>query len=286
MKDVEFAFAAGAGLDTVQRCLQAAIRDGKKVIELEVPTTDRFKDAALNQIYQANTLYARELVRMFLQPSELCMVFPDPSEARIAFEEYGSQVPFSLSSLSKPKEQDERVNKYLVMHPVFDVREYIQMDELYLSQVAPRDAAMIVFNGDLFKMRSGGIGGYYPDFFFPKLAQVRKRFMPLVETAYYLRVFRGPPVGALYREYPGPWQILRAVQGGRFEVLWEQEQQEPPQQEFVLRVLQSAGPPPATMREKEQSLPDGWNSAVDEQTGRVYYYNSNTGESSWELPAV
>ena len=49
--------------------------------------------------------------------------------------------------------------------------------------------------------------GYYPDFIFPKLAEARKRMMPRMVTAYYLRVFRGPPIGALYRSYPGPWQV-------------------------------------------------------------------------------
>ena len=69
------------------------------------------------------------------------------------------------------------------------------MDQLYTDEIKPRDGSLIVFNGDLFKLRSGGLTGYYPDIFFPKLADVRRRLMPQVQTAYYLRVFRGPPVG-------------------------------------------------------------------------------------------
>ena len=76
---------------------------------------------------------------------------------------------------------------------------------------------------------SPGITGYYPDFFFPKLAkepprrapspralcrpltarraaQARDVMMPKVVTGFYFRVFRGPPVGALYKMHPGPWQ--------------------------------------------------------------------------------
>ena len=30
--------------------------------------------------------------------------------------------------------------------------------------------------------------------------------MPKVVTGFYFRVFRGPPVGALYKMHPGPWQ--------------------------------------------------------------------------------
>eukprot|EP00961_Rhodomonas_salina_P169067 2278069-Rhodomonas_salina.1 len=96
--------------------------------------------------------FAREVVRMFTQPAELCMVFPDESECKIALAEYGgqvpsqsylavtslshlavpalSQVPFGLSCLRKPNPQGPGVYYYMVMHPVFDVREYIQVSEL------------------------------------------------------------------------------------------------------------------------------------------------------------
>ena len=186
-----------AGVSEVKEGLKQCMADGHRVIEVEVPTTDRFKDAALNQIYQANTIYARELVRMFTQPQELCMVFPDVQECKYAVEEWGGDVPFKLSNLVKPQAMQDSINKFVVMHPVFDVREYAQMDQLYTEEIKPRDGSLIVFNGDLFKLRSGGLTGYYPDIFFPKLAEVRRRLMPQVQTAYYLRIFRGPPVGML-----------------------------------------------------------------------------------------
>mmetsp|Transcript_26227 Transcript_26227/g.62375 ORF Transcript_26227/g.62375 Transcript_26227/m.62375 type:complete len:312 (-) Transcript_26227:102-1037(-) len=223
----------------VQEGLAAAIADGCQVIELEVPTTNRFKDAALSQIYQANTIFAREVVRMFTQPAELCMVFPDESECKIALAEYGGQVPFGLSCLRKPNPQGPGVYYYMVMHPVFDVREYIQAEELLREEIQPKGGSMVLFNAELFKLRKGGIGGYYPDIFFPKLAEARKRMMPQVHSAYYFRVFRGPPVGALYKKYPGPWQVLKAVEGG-FEVLWEGEQQAPPDQDFVFQKLRAS----------------------------------------------
>ncbi|CAB9520060.1 domain protein [Seminavis robusta] len=34
------------------------------------------------------------------------------------------------------------------------------------------------------------------------------------------------------------------------------------------------------------SLPAGWTSAIDPSSGRVYYANSTTGESSWEPPSI
>jgi hypothetical protein len=135
------------------------------------------------------------------------------------------------------------------MHPVFDVREYAQMDQLYSDEIKPKDATLIIFNGDLFKLRSGGLKGYYPDIFFPKLADVRRRLMPQVETAYYFRIFRGPPVGALYKKFPGPWMVLRALSGKSFDVLAQFDQKEPPSQDDVFQILQRAGPAPATAQQ-------------------------------------
>ena len=34
------------------------------------------------------------------------------------------------------------------------------------------------------------------------------------------------------------------------------------------------------------ALPDGWDSAVDPASGKTYYYNEATGESTWTLPAA
>ena len=84
--------------------------------------------------------------------------------------------------------------------------------------------------------------GYYPDLIFPKIAEVRRRLMPQVESAYYLRIFRGPPVGALYKLYPGPWMVLRALEGKKFDVLAEFTQKSPPSQDEVLQIPPSPTP--------------------------------------------
>jgi len=235
----------------VQSALKAALADGHKLIELEVPTTNRFKDQPLNVILQYNTRYIRELVRCFTQPQEVCIVFPDKKECEYAVEDYGGDVPFYITPLDNPRvaDLDVSVDKVFVMNPVFDVREYVNTEELWTQTVEPRGGAQIVVNGELFKLRQGGLMGYYPDFIFPKLAEARKRMMPKMVTAYYLRVFRGPPIGALYRSYPGPWQVLRAEEteegAGFFRVLWEGDAdapatQPPPEQSFVLSTLQKS----------------------------------------------
>lgn len=151
-----------ADVSEVQEGVRKALADGKRVIELEIPTTDRFKDTPLNRINEANTLYVRDFVRMFTQPQELCVVFTDSAECKYAIEDWGGPVPFKLSSLVKPQPMEQSVNKYIVMNPTFDVREYSYMDQMYNDEIKPKDGTMMIFNAELFKLRSGGLMGYYP----------------------------------------------------------------------------------------------------------------------------
>ena len=36
----------------------------------------------------------------------------------------------------------------------------------------------------------------------------------------------------------------------------------------------------------QAGLPEGWVAAIDAESGSIYYYNAETGETSWEFPAV
>lgn len=110
--------------------------------------------------------------------------------------------------------------------------------------------------------------------------------------------------GALYRKYPGPWQVLRALEGNTFDVLAEFVQQVPPTQDEVFKILQKAGAAPITeggSNEKDRTLSrmgistpsepldepvagSGWTAAVDPESGKTYYYNDK-GETSWDRPA-
>ncbi|KAL7493711.1 hypothetical protein ACHAWT_002568 [Skeletonema menzelii] len=56
------------------------------------------------------------------------------------------------------------------------------------------------------------------------------------------------------------------------------------------------GPAPAVEEEEpsnveettapEEQLPTGWASSIDETTGKTFYYNEETGESTWEKPSI
>jgi hypothetical protein len=108
-----------------------------------------------------------------------------------------------------------QVNKWVVMNPVFDIREYIQTEQLYTnqassfasaraagqrgggedggggplsaravlrSQVEPRFGTMILFNADLFKLRSRGLSLSLPPPLHPSV-QIGRASLPPPLTA-------------------------------------------------------------------------------------------------------
>ena len=63
----------------------------------------------------------------------------------------------------------------------------IQVGDLYNNVAEASGSPIIVFNGELDRIRSG----YYPALFFPKLGQLAKTFIPKFETAFYIHNFKG-----------------------------------------------------------------------------------------------
>jgi hypothetical protein len=48
---------------------------------------------------------------------------------------------------------------------------------------------------------------YYPRLVYRKLAKLADDFIPLFEPSLYVHNFKGANSGALFRVYPGPWQV-------------------------------------------------------------------------------
>ena len=87
-----------------------------------------------------------------------------------------------------------------------DANEGVAVEELYAREDC---RPIIVVNGEFERLRSG----YYPSVFYPKIAKCSKNFIPLLETAYYIRNFKGSRPGVVFRCYPGPWQVFRRDPG-------------------------------------------------------------------------
>ncbi|GFR41574.1 hypothetical protein Agub_g2294, partial [Astrephomene gubernaculifera] len=93
----------------------------------------------------------------------------------------------------------------VIAYPSFNPREELSaVYELYDKAARQRNMPIIIFNGELDRVR----GGYYPPIFFPEIAKFGRELLPLTTTAYYIHNFKGSRPATLFRCYPGPWQLL------------------------------------------------------------------------------
>lgn len=218
---------------------QAAIADGHKLIEVEFPTYSLAAVAGDDDgcaEFNASLNHLRTFCQVFQQQAaKTRILFPDESELRVAvqgksmdpnsgsaaLEPVFDQTNFQLSALTNPNflsdagiiigqpkvlEQIQRSDElYICAYPHFNVGEIIAIAELYEGAAKEMGTPVVVFNGELDRVRSG----YYPSFLYPKIGRLAKTFLPAFEAALYIHNFKGSRGGALFRCYPGPWQVLR-----------------------------------------------------------------------------
>ncbi|XP_078152429.1 LOW PSII ACCUMULATION protein (DUF1995) [Carex rostrata] len=232
-----------------------ALKDGKKLLEIEFPTTSLESvpgdGEGGNEMTESMLLTRGYCDRLI--PPEKCtktrIFFPEANEVGFArrsafegstlkldyltkpslFEDFGFTTKVKMADRVKPEDE-----LFLVAYPYFNVNEMLVVEELYNEAVVGTERKLIIFNGELDRIRSG----YYPPFFYPKLAALAKTFLPKLETVYYVHNFKGRKGGTLFRSYPGPWKVLRKL-GGTYVALHEQEEM-PSLKEVALNILPSA----------------------------------------------
>ncbi|XP_048429490.1 protein LPA3 isoform X2 [Pyrus x bretschneideri] len=175
--------------------------------------------------------------------------FPEANEVKFARESIFEGASFKLDYLTKPSffedfgfvekvKMTDRVKAedelFLAAYPYFNVTEMLVVEELYREAVQNTSRKLIIFNGELDRIRSG----YYPPFFYPKLAALSKSLFPFMETVYYIHNFKGRYGGTLFRSYPGPWKVFRKVRNGY--VCLHQQEAMPSLKEVALDILPSA----------------------------------------------
>ncbi|XP_047080922.1 protein LPA3-like [Lolium rigidum] len=255
------AFSAKFPSDYTELIMQAkeatesAFKDGKQLLEIEFPTAGLQSvpgDGEGGIEMTGSMLLIREFCDRFV-PAEKAtrtrIFFPEANEVTFARQSAFEGCSLKLDYLTKPSlfedfgfttkvKMADRVQPndetFLVAYPYFNVNEMLVVEELYKEAVLNTERKLIIFNGELDRIRSG----YYPPFFYPKLAELSKTFLPKLETVYYIHNFKGSKGGALFRCYPGPWKVLRKV-GGSFICLHEQEEM-PSLKEVALDILPSA----------------------------------------------
>jgi hypothetical protein len=222
-----------------QQATKTALQDGATLIEVEFPSATLSSvpgDAEGVNEMNFSLNYLRQYLRVFQpQATTTRIFFPDEKELQVAQEGINnidpnagswtqdavfSQTNFILDFLSKPNgfldlglslggvDVAGRVQPtdktYIIAYPHFDPREMIAVEELWQKAAKESNRPIIVFNGELDRIRSG----YYPSLFYPKIGKLAKNFIPLFETAYYIHNFKGAGGGILFRSYPGDWQVL------------------------------------------------------------------------------
>ena len=147
------------------------------------------------------------------------VLFPDAGAAALARRDWNNP-DFTIRGLGElldPVDPDD--DMYLVVNP-----SSVEVSKVEALYNAAMDQPVILLNPKLEDVAVVGIGY--------AARQLRDRFLSQIETCYYLR-----PVdqGAVYRCYPGPWQIWRETAPDEYELV--QDCPSKPSGEDIDRIL-------------------------------------------------
>ncbi|MCD7461680.1 hypothetical protein HAX54_046804 [Datura stramonium] len=242
-------------LQQAKEATELALTDNRQLMEIEFPTAGLGSvpgDGEGGTEMTGSMQLIREFCDLLVIPEKATktrIFFPEANEVKFARQSIFGGASFKLDYLTKPsffedfgftekvkmadrvKPEDEL---FIVAYPYFNVNEMLVVEELYKAAVSNTSRKLIIFNGELDRIRSG----YYPPFFYPKLAALSKTLFPEMETVYYIHNFKGRNGGVLFRCYPGPWKVFRRV-GSTYMCLHQQESM-PSLKEVALDILPSA----------------------------------------------
>lgn len=195
--------------------VQSALASKLPFLEVQFPAVRNMATAALNELLDANRDFTRSFLLSFTPryaANSVIAVFPDVAEARLATKVYG-EVPFGVTAIPKKSVPDYMKGEGVaaVVNPGFNVDEWINMEKLR------GDKAVVTINADLDKVR----GGYYPRLFYPRLWNVKTRFLSKFVAVYYIKMFSNG--GTLFRCFPDNWKMFYNGKEG-MKVLWEGEE--------------------------------------------------------------
>ncbi|KAL5550851.1 hypothetical protein UlMin_001027 [Ulmus minor] len=253
--DVPFPEDYSELLEQAKKATALALEDNKQLMEIEFPTAGLESvpgDGEGGNEMTGSMLLIRDFLDRSISSEKVTrtrVFFPEANEVTFARNSAFEGASFKLDYLTKPSffedfgfvekvKMKDRVKPedelFLVAYPYFNVNEMLVVEELYKEAVMNTTRKLIIFNGELDRIRSG----YYPPFFYPKLAALSKTMFPMMETIYYIHNFKGRNGGTLFRCYPGPWKVLRRV-GNKYFCIHQQESM-PSLKEVALDILPSA----------------------------------------------
>ncbi|KAL8503462.1 hypothetical protein ACS0TY_022273 [Phlomoides rotata] len=242
-------------LEQAKEATELALKNNKQLMEIEFPTSglDSVPGDGEGGIEMTGSLQLiREFCDLVISPEKVTrtrIFFPEANEVTFARQSAFGGSSLKLDYLTKPSffqdfgfdtkvKMADRVKPddelFLVAYPYFNVNEMLVVEELYKEAVVNTSRKLIIFNGELDRIRSG----YYPAFFYPKLAALSQSLFPKMETVYYIHNFKGRNRGVLFRCYPGPWKVLRKVRDKYICV--HQQEMMPSLKEVALEILPSS----------------------------------------------
>lgn len=193
--------------EQAKAAVQAALKEGCLLIQVEM---------AIPEI--KHQPIAEQFLDIF-QAQQLKVFFPDAGSAALARRDWGNPefTIRGLGELSQPVEADDDI--FLVVNP--SSIEVAAVESLCNDAA---DRPVVLLNPKLEDIAVVGIG--YAG------RQLRERFLSQIKTCYYLR-----PIdkAAVYRCYPGPWQIWRETAPDTYE--WASDFPQRPSGEDIDRVL-------------------------------------------------
>ncbi|XP_055820971.1 protein LPA3 [Solanum dulcamara] len=241
-------------LQQAKEATELALKNNRQLMEIEFPTAGLGSvpgDGEGGTEMTGSMQLIREFCDLLIIPEKATktrIFFPEANEVKFARQSIFGGASFKLDYLTKPSffedfgfaEKVKMVDRvkpedelFIVAYPYFNVNEMLVVEELYKAAVSNTSRKLIIFNGELDRIRSG----YYPPFFYPKLAALSKTLFPEMETVYYIHNFKGLNGGVLFRCYPGPWKVFRRV-GSTYICLHQQESM-PSLKEVALDILPS-----------------------------------------------
>ncbi len=169
----------------------AALKDGYARLQVEM---------AIPEI--KHQPIAEQFLEIFEQ-QQFKVFFPDAGAAALARRDWGNPdfTIKGLGELIEPVDADDDI--YLVVNP-----SSIEVAAVESLCDQATDQPVVLLNPQLEDVAIVGIGY--------AARQIRERFLSQIETCYYLRPIEN---AAVYRCYPGPWQIWRETTPDQYELV-------------------------------------------------------------------
>jgi hypothetical protein len=193
--------------EQAQRAVQAALKDGYTRLQIEMAIPEIKHQPIAEQFLE---IFSGQQFKVF---------FPDAGAAALARRDWQNPdfVVRGLGELIHPIDADDDL--YIVVNP--SSVEVATVESLCNEAVGQ---PVILLNPQLEDIAVVGIGY--------AARQLRERFLSQIESCYYLRPLEN---AAVYRCYPGPWQIWRETATGEYE--WASDVAHRPSGEDIDRIL-------------------------------------------------